>query len=251
MAIPVALTAGSVLGGAFVYQRLRRYFSDTVDHLAEGSVVYHSMVSEQIEHSGIYVGGHNMVSLARSGKIVKESVPKFLEGASNRTIYVSCTGESAVGTRKVAARARKMVGKRREYNMILDNCHQFTSGCLTGDFEGAGNFLAFLKNTAADVLGADNWRIWGREEEIQRMCAKAIQEIAQNRAHLGLLLKADFDERERLLKCSFDQLKASYGIEDINGFFSGLAEMAPDLPWEDFKAFDDWMCDDETILELR
>ena len=271
MANPVAQTVGQiarsaikfapVIGpslGVFVYQRLRQYFADTVDHPTEGSVVYHSMGFEQIEHSGVYIGGYNIVSLDKNGDIVQQAPREFLKGsASNKLIYISCKGKSAIGDPEVAARAREMVGEHLHYNVALNNCHRFTYRCLTGDFDNKGNslttenFFTFLQGTAKDVLGADTWRIWDREKEIQRICGKAVQEIAQNRAHLERLLKADFDERERLLKCSFDQLKGSYGIEDINGFLNGLAEIAPDLPWEDFKAFDDWMCDDETALDLK
>ena len=251
------------LGGTIayaVYQRLRRYWANTVDHLAEGCVVCHSMVGEQFEHSGIYVGEYKIVSLKSKGKIinsdaqiVEESTRKFTEGRlnSNRLIWVSCRGESAVGDRKAAERARKMVGKYRNYNVIWNNCHQFTSGCLTGSFENADNPFTFLKQTAKEMLGVDNWRIWDREKEIQRMCEKAIQEIAQTRGQLERLIKSDLDERERLIGQAFNQLRTSYGIEDIDGFLKALAEIAPDdLPWEDFEQFNDWMLDDETVLDL-
>lgn len=248
-------TAGRVgLGGiaVFVYQRLRRYWADTVDHIAEGCVVYHSMLGELVEHSGIYVGEYKVVSLNSKGQIVEETTRKFAEGSlnSNGLIWASCLGESVVGDRKVAERARKMVGKHRNYNVIWDNCHQFTSGCLNGDFENADNPFTFLKLTAEKVLGVDNWRIWDREKKIQRMCEKAIQEIVGNRDRLERLIKSDFDARERLLGQSFDKLRTSYGIKDVNGFLSALAEIAPDLPWEDFEQFNDWMLDDETVLDL-
>ena len=42
----------------------------------------------------------------------------------------------------------------------MDNCHQFTAGCLTGNFEEAKNFLWMVKDASAEVLGSDNWRHW-------------------------------------------------------------------------------------------
>ena len=215
--------------------------------------MYHSMISEQLEHSGIYIGEYKIVSLSSKGKIVEENTSKFIEGPlnSNRLIWVSCRGESPVGDQKVAARARKMVGERRNYNVLWDNCHQFTSGCLTGNFKNADKLFTFLESTVADTLGADNWRIWARDDEIQRMCEKAIQKIAQTRSQLERIIKSNFEERERLIGQSFNQLRTSYGIGDVDGFLKALAEIAPDdLPWKDFEQFDDWMRDDETVLDL-
>ena len=126
-----------------------------------GSVVYCGLLFGQEGHSGIYVGKGKIVSLSGDGEIVKERPDEFLEGATTGdTIYVSCQGESPVGTPRVAKRARKMVGNHRNYNFLLDNCHQFTSGCLTGDFENLDNLLPMVKNTAERTLGADEWLAW-------------------------------------------------------------------------------------------
>ena len=147
-----------------------------------------------------------------------------------------------------------MVGKSRDYNFIMDNCHQFTSGCLTGDFENADNFLWMLKDTAGEVLGADNWRLWDREEEIQRRCQEASREIAANRTQIERLLKRQTLDRKRLLVSSFVKLRTNCGIADVDGFIDGLVEMAAahggDLPWHDFETFDKWMEADDTTLEL-
>lgn len=56
-----------------------------------------------------------------------------------------------------------MVGKKRNYNLLLDNCHQFASGCITGDFENNDNFLFMLKHTAKEHLNLDTWRVWDRD----------------------------------------------------------------------------------------
>ena len=124
------------------------------------------------EHSGIYIGGGEVVSLDGDGDVVSESLDEFREGQS---IYVSCRRKmrrpssfgrpisfdgKAVGDGEVADRAEDMVGSSRSYNPILDNCHQFASGCLTGDFENSDNFLWMLKDTASEELGADAWGIF-------------------------------------------------------------------------------------------
>jgi hypothetical protein len=53
-----------------------------------------------------------------------------------------------------------MVGSSRAYNLLLDNCHQFTSGCLSGDFENPSNFMYFLKGDAEKYLKCNEWRVW-------------------------------------------------------------------------------------------
>ncbi|MEJ2676599.1 MAG: hypothetical protein P8011_15675 [Acidihalobacter sp.] len=75
-------------------------------------------------------------------------------------ILVSCRGASAVGSKKTADRAKSAVGKVRDYNFVLDNCHQFSAGCLTGDFDNSCNFLWMLKDETKNELGSDTWRHW-------------------------------------------------------------------------------------------
>ena len=268
MAIPAAAEkAATVLakeGFVRIYTQLRGHFAATVDDLAEGSVVCqdlslngafeHSGLNGTFEHSGIHVGGYKVVSLDGSGEIKEEGTRAFLDGGYNRFIWVSCRGGAAVGKPSAAKRAREMVGQTREYNPVLDNCHQFTSGCLTGDFESADNAFTFLKMTVERVLGADNWRVWDRDGAIQRMCEGAIREISRDRHRLQKLIAADFDERKKLLGASFDRLATSYAIKDVNGFLDGLAAIANayggKLPWQDFESFDAWMLDDDAALKL-
>ena len=132
---------------------------DTVDLPSVGSVVYCGILFGHIEHSGIYVGDGCIVSLSPDGRIVKQNPRGFLDGLSTGdTIYVSCKGESPVGRKEVAERALKMVGRRRGYNFLFGNCHQFTSGCLTGNYNNADSFFWMLRDTAKQALGADTWR---------------------------------------------------------------------------------------------
>lgn len=126
----------------------------------KGSVLYCDLAFGTASHSGIYVGNNRIVQLSGSGRIEKVSPKKFIDGGTAVSIYVSCREDEAVGSAQVAKRARSLVGSRRAYNVVMDNCHQFSAGCLTGDFEGAANFLPFLKSTASKVLGANTWRHW-------------------------------------------------------------------------------------------
>lgn len=128
-----------------------------------GSVVFCDLALIA-EHSGIYVGKGKIAHLDGSGNIEIVTARQFLKrlGGLNPalSIYVSCDDDGAVGSRSVGKRAKAMLGGERPYNLILDNCHQFTSGCITGHFGNADNFLWMLKLTAEKELGATCWRVW-------------------------------------------------------------------------------------------
>lgn len=130
-----------------------------------GSVVFCDL-ADVVEHSGIYIGNNTIVHLSGDGRIEAVSPKKFiarLGGLNNSEfIMVSSSDGFAVGSEKVALRAEIMVGSNRNYNLVLDNCHQFTSGCLSGDFENPHNFMWMLKDEARRVLGAESWRAWER-----------------------------------------------------------------------------------------
>ena len=128
-----------------------------------GSVVYCDLAMGFAEHSGIYIGYNKIVQLNKYGDIEIVSLKEFIDGTTAMNILVSCKDTEAVGSQEVARRAENMVGKSRDYNVILDNCHQFTAGCLTGDFEDANNFLTFLKMQTEKVLGTNTWRHWDIE----------------------------------------------------------------------------------------
>ena len=127
-----------------------------------GSVVYCDLLFGYAEHSGIYVGDGEIVALEKDGSIVARSAMGFIEGTTAISIYVSCHNGHAVGSRAAARRAREMIGRHRDYNVILDNCHQFTAGCLTGNFENSSNFLWMLKEKSQQILRSDEWRVWDR-----------------------------------------------------------------------------------------
>ena len=125
-----------------------------------GSVVYCDLAFGFAEHSGIYIGDNQIVALEHDGRIVSRSPEGFMEGTPATRIYVSCRAGRAVGSGKAAERARKMLGSRRDYNVLSDNCHQFCAGCLLGNFENSINFLSMLQMECRMVLGADSWGVW-------------------------------------------------------------------------------------------
>lgn len=130
----------------------------------KGSIIYCDLAFGNAEHSGVFIGNNEIVHLDGSGVIEIVTPKEFLErlGGFNLaiSIYVSCNGSSAVGTNAIARRAKNMIGKHRNYHVIFDNCHQFTSGCITGNFDNSDNFLWMLKSTVSNKLNAKTWRVW-------------------------------------------------------------------------------------------
>ncbi len=131
-----------------------------------GSIVYCELALGIAEHSGIFVGNGKIAHLDGSGNIELVSPKKFLNrlGGFNTavSIYVSSKESSSSGDKKIACRAMEMAGNSRKYNLIFDNCHQFASGCITGNFENSDNFLWMLKDRAEKNIDCDNWRVWDR-----------------------------------------------------------------------------------------
>ncbi len=139
---------------------------DKICSPAIGSIVYCELHFGAAEHSGVYIGNDSIIHLDGSGIIEVVSSEKFLNrlgGFNNAlSIYVSCRNGIAVGSPGVAQRAVWELGTSRNYNIILDNCHQFTAGCLSGNFENSCNFLIFLKSETKTIINADEWRVWDR-----------------------------------------------------------------------------------------
>ncbi|WP_342117318.1 lecithin retinol acyltransferase family protein [Pseudoduganella sp. OTU4001] len=150
-----------------------------IDEPVPGSILYSSIVTGVAEHSGVFIGDGQIVHLNGDGEIESVSAQTFMNRlgglSTGLAIYVSSNGTGAVGSVVVAERARSMIGKRRDYGLLMDNCHQFSAGCLTGNFENATNFMWMLKDEATRVLGTTRWAHWmfDQKREENRFAAAA------------------------------------------------------------------------------
>jgi len=137
---------------------------DCIPEPALGSVVYCALAMGYLDHSGIYIGKNQIVHLDGSGEIEIVSPETFLNrlGGLNLaiSITVSCAAGKPVGSRQVAARARRQVGRTVDYRLLTNNCHVFTAGCISGDFDNWSVTMSALKSAARDHLGAKEWRVW-------------------------------------------------------------------------------------------
>ncbi|MBO4643219.1 MAG: lecithin retinol acyltransferase family protein [Alphaproteobacteria bacterium] len=93
-----------------------------------------------LEHTGLYIGDGKIVSLNRHSQIRIESERSFFPPGTNpesNRIYTACYGKTdeVLSSSAIALRARKKVNQQTPYNVLFNNCHRFTTGCITGDFE--------------------------------------------------------------------------------------------------------------------
>lgn len=130
-----------------------------------GSVVYCRLWGGVAEHSGIYTGD-SIIHLNGDGIVESVTDKDFVKRLNGlgfaENIYVSSCFGKAVGSKEVAKRAHEKLWEYRKYNILMDNCHQFVSGCVTGDFENADNFLWMLKHTCKKNLGVTTWNLYQR-----------------------------------------------------------------------------------------
>lgn len=126
-----------------------------------GSVLHCSLFG--VEHSGIYVGDNKIVELLGSGNIRLSSPKQFIQGSNALSIYVACEGKSPLGNLAIAKRALGEVGNVRKYNVILNNCHLFSYGCLTGKCNSNNTMFQSLEDALKLQVKSKhtfNWRIW-------------------------------------------------------------------------------------------
>ena len=125
-----------------------------------GSIVYCDLAFGHAEHSGVYIGNNEIVHLNGNGRVEVVSPRSFMSNTTAANIYVSCEGRYVSSGKQIADNAKMMLGSYRDYNFILDNCHQFTTGCITGDFESSCSFMWMLKDEARKHMDANTWRHW-------------------------------------------------------------------------------------------
>ena len=127
-----------------------------------GALIYCELFTA--EHSGIYLGNNQIAQLSGKGNIEIVSPAQFTSNITtlDRDIFIPVTRDGSPIHCKIAAHnARIMIGHKRNYNLLLDNCHQFSAGCITGNFENNDNFLVFAKQSFYDEVGTTvKWKRW-------------------------------------------------------------------------------------------
>lgn len=153
-----------VPGYSAVESVVDNYIRDTTRPVP-GSILFCSLYGA--EHSGIHVGDGEIIELrgklsSDSGRICRTDEDGFIQGTNALTIYVACFGNSSVpiGDEVVAQRALESVRQTRKYHLLRENCHMFSSYCITGNLDNEDNLFMKLENTIRREYGSFTWRAW-------------------------------------------------------------------------------------------
>jgi hypothetical protein len=132
-----------------------------VSEPAIGAVVYCDLALGHAEHSGIYIGDGLIAHLNKFGFVEAVGRKEFIAGTPAISIYTSCFGSSPIGCQSAATHAKHAVRVKeyRPYNLLSNNCHIFTTECITKE-KRMDTFLWMVKEASKKVHGTDNWRVW-------------------------------------------------------------------------------------------
>lgn len=101
-----------------------------------GSILYCNL-GLACEHTGIYIGNDRIIHLNGNGMVEIVSPKEFCNrlGGLNPVFTIFCVIDdygTVISDVDCARRAMEMVGTKKNYNMVWNNCHNFTSYCLMG-----------------------------------------------------------------------------------------------------------------------
>lgn len=161
--IPVALVA-SYMGKRFLEGLVDTVFRDHAEP-GLGSILKCDL--GPFEHTGVYVGDGKIVHLLGTGEVTLSGAGEFI-GYNAMHIYVCCDAKSGrpLEGSAIAREAMQMVGRSRRYNIIFDNCHQFTSSCMTLDPDNWTKLFSLLEVVIQKRMNAGkriDWRIWNHD----------------------------------------------------------------------------------------
>ncbi len=147
----------------FVEKLTMSPFLQSVLEPAIGSVVYCDLAGV-VEHSGIYIGGGMIIHFNRHGIVERVTPEAFTSKATHPAIYVGCGPDGPVGDPEAAKRAIawERSGHPKDYNVVFNNCLNFSAACVTGNIDSPETFLTLLRWTAEMHMGATKWRAWWR-----------------------------------------------------------------------------------------
>lgn len=116
------------------------------------------------EHSGIYLGNNQIALLSGKGSIEIVCPSCFTDKITtlDTDTFIPVSKEGyPINCSSAASNARSMIGSNRKYSLLLDNCHQFSASCISGEFENVDNFLWFAKETFYQEVGRNvKWQRW-------------------------------------------------------------------------------------------
>jgi len=139
-----------------------------LSNLKPGAILMCSLAFSAAEHTGIYLGDGNVAELKGSGEVRSINIYEFINSTEVRTgvsAFAACDINGNIFISKEASKnAKSTLGDYREYNLVTNNCHKYTAGCLTGNFENV--FVTFtLLESLIKVMFQSFFIRWRRIEE--------------------------------------------------------------------------------------
>lgn len=131
-----------------------------------GSVVYCRLALNQAEHTGIYVGYNKIIHLEGDGHVRTVSPKEFLarlngfNSITAHSIYVACRNGKPIHSSKAAMKAKVYGAHKTDYALFSNNCHKFSSGCVTGNRDNKDTYFYKLESTLKSDYGMTEWKIW-------------------------------------------------------------------------------------------
>ena len=123
----------------------------------EGAIIFCELAIG-LEHSGVYIGNREIVELNGDGRIRKIDPVTFHSGSELRTGYELYTFTDLNGnilcSKEIAERALDKIGTKVTYNIVFNNCHEFSTGCITGNFLNFNMTFDSLLSAIARKYGA-------------------------------------------------------------------------------------------------
>jgi len=169
--------------GDFADCLVKNVFCDIVKpqigSIVKVDLVGSSYLSEDVCHTGVYIGNDEIVELTQNdngdAEIRTVSAEEFIEGDAPlpRTgcfIYVACSKRKngdcyALGGQKIADRAKEAAGLewQGKYSLSDNNCHIFCQYCITGRKKGASCLLSGIESALKKNLHTGDvlWRSTG------------------------------------------------------------------------------------------
>ncbi|EGR0058105.1 hypothetical protein EWS92_09785 [Vibrio vulnificus] len=191
------------LSASLVKSMVRHFtdkFGQTIAEPKIGSILYTELLVDFMEHTGIYIGNGKIIELNSRGHITVVSPSEFVNGGTGINIYVSAQNGYPVGSSLIAERAikfEKEIGVKN-YNILFDNCHIFTSACIINELDNANSFLWMVKDLAKISIGADEWLVWKNYHRFDEV-------VKKNEPTKPRYTERDLEEARRALQECHDQ----------------------------------------------
>lgn len=128
-----------------------------------GTVVYCNL--GPIEHSGIYIECYRQILHRNRRGDIELVPPSDFTWSYGDTIYVSCNDDQSIKSDRAANRA--LTYYRSEcwaaYDVVANNCHEFSVGCACDDFHSNAFTFFMLEVELKFSTQHNNWRMWKTE----------------------------------------------------------------------------------------